>query len=58
MPAVCVHQVCCFPTCGWGDGTKCVFPILWMGCGTKYVVSHHVDGVQYYMCISQLVDEV
>ena len=34
-----------FPSCGWGVVPSMLFP-------------HHVDGVQYYMCISQLVDGV
>ena len=42
------------PSCGWGVSAKCLFAILWVGCSTKYVVSHLVDGV--LVCISHLVD--
>ena len=45
-----------FPSCGWGVGTKCAFPIMWMGCGTTCVVSHLMDGV--LVCVSNLVDGV
>ena len=34
-----------FPPCGWGVGSKCLFPIVWMVCSTKCVVSHLMDGV-------------